>query len=453
MRKSNMKHLALIAVLFTCVAVLFQPTEVAALDTDAISADSFESEATITSFEASPEFLARGESTTLSWTTDSATSCTPSGGTGGWDTLRIGLPSGSEMVTIPAAGEFEFTLTCQGTTGPSVHSTVVVEAVSTVEITSFEASPDLLIAGESTTLSWVTDGAEECLPSGSTGGWNTTEITLPSGSEIITIPAEGVYEFSLICQGVTGPLAQSTVEVEAVSAVAITSFEASLELIIEGESTTLSWTTENATSCTPSGGAGGWDSRIIELPDGSEIVTIPTEGVYQFTLTCEGVTGLPVQSMVEVEVVPDPSGCNPTLTGNTVEWADFWRDIPFPGPVWNREITQVPRKGYLAIKFNTADFIDTGLLNTIETTANSGRRLGAISRCAGDFQVEEDCQHVWGVGGEILWSTEGFADSCPLELNTTYYFNVTFTDGVDPKTTDCNDAKCFTEVEAINPEG
>lgn len=445
-----MKQLALIAVLFACGAALSQSTAFAA---ESIFADSYESAATITSFEASPDFLAEGESTTLSWTTDSATSCTPSGGTGGWDTLRIGLPSGSEMVTIPDAGEFEFTLTCQGATGPSVQSTVTVEALSTVEITSFEASPSLLIAGESTTLSWTADGATSCLPSGSTGGWNTTEITLPSGSEIITIPAVGVYEFTLTCQGATGPLAQSTVEVEAVSAVAITSFETSHELIAEGESVTLSWTTENATLCTPSGGAGGWDSRKIALPDGSEIVTIPTEDVYQFTLTCEGEAGPPVQSMVEVEVVPYTSACRPTLTGNTYAWADFWRDIPFPDPVWNREITQIPRKGYVAIEFNTADFIDTGALKTIETTANAGRRLGAISLCAGDFQVADECQLVWGVGGDIIWSTEGYPGSCPLEPNTTYYFNITFTDGVNPNSTDCNDAKCFTEVEARNPKG
>lgn len=448
------KCLVINAVFFACVAVLLQSTAVAAEDPDSISTDSFESAATITSFEASPDFLAKGESTTLSWSTDSATSCTPSGGTGGWDTLRIGLPSGSEMVTIADAGEFEFTLTCQGATGPAVQSSVTVEAVSTVEITSFEASPNLLIAGESTTLSWTTDGATSCLPAGSTGGWDTRDIELPSGSEVVTISTVGVYEFTLTCQGATGPLAQSTVEVEAVNAVEITSFGASLESINEGETTTLSWTTENATLCTPSGGTDGWDARNIELPSGSEVVTISAVGVYQFTLTCEGATGTPVQSMVEVEAVPyNPPGCESTLTGNTFAWADFWRDIPFPDPVWNREITQIPRKGYVAIEFNTANFIDTGALKTIETTANAGRRLGAISRCAGDFQVADECQLVWGVGGDIIWSTEGYPGSCPLEPNTTYYFNITFTDGVNPNSTDCNDSKCFTEVEARNPRG
>ena len=202
-----MKQLALIAVLFACGAALSQSTAFAA---ESIFADSYESAATITSFEASPDFLAEGESTTLSWSTDSATSCTPSGGTGGWDTLRIGLPSGNEIVTIATEGVYEFTLTCQGATGTSVQSTVTVEALSTVEITSFEASPDLLIAGESTTLSWTTDGATECLSSGSTGGWDTRKIVLPNGSEIVTISAVGVYEFTLTCQGETGPLAQST---------------------------------------------------------------------------------------------------------------------------------------------------------------------------------------------------------------------------------------------------
>jgi len=330
---------------------------------------------------------------------------------------------------------------------------VVVEAVSAVAITSFEASLKLLIEGEDTTLSWTTDSATSCTPSGGTGGWDTREIALPGGSEIVTIPTVGVYEFILTCEGATGSSAQSKVVVEAVNAVTITSFEASLESITVGESTTLSWTTDSATSCTPSGGTDGWDTREIALPSGSEIVTIAAAGVYEFTLTCQGVTGPPAQSTVVVEAVPNNPGCEATLTGNTYAWADFWRDIPFPDPVWNREITQIPRKGYVALEFNTADFIDTGALKTIETTANAGRRLGAISLCAGDFQVADECQLVWGVGGDIIWSTEGYPDSCPLEPNTTYYFNITFTDGVNPNSTDCNDAKCFTEVEARNPKG
>ena len=132
-------------------------------------------------------------------------------------------------------------------------------------------------------------------------------------------------------------------------------------------------------------------------------------------------------------VDPDPQNCLPqSLSGTVVEWATFWDDIPFPNPSFSDEFTHIPRNGYLAIEFNTANYLDTGLLLTIETTATSGRRLGSISQCPGDFDVADKCRHVWGVGGEIYWSTNGYSKACILDPNTTYYFNVTFTDGVDP---------------------
>ncbi|MCW8926566.1 MAG: hypothetical protein OQJ84_09930, partial [Xanthomonadales bacterium] len=198
---------------------------------------------------------------------------------------------------------------------------------------------------------------------------------------------------------------------------------------------------------------GGWASASVALSGNKDII-VSQPGTYLFTLRCVGDSGT-VQSQLSVTAVtdtPPPDNCAAaTLGGTTVEWAEFWNDVPFPDPVYGSIYSDIPRNGYLAIKFNTADFVDTGLLSTIETTATRGRRLGALSQCPGDFDVADECQEIWGNGGDIIWTTDGYSGACDLEPNTTYYFNITFTDGVDPTTSECTSTYCQTKVRAKNP--
>ena len=238
--------------------------------------------------------------------------------------------------------------------------------------------------------------------------------------------------------------------------VAITSFSATPTVIDEGQSTQINWATENATTCVATGGAGSWPTTSASLT-GSKGIVITAAGNYTFVLSCTGDSGT-VQAQASVTVnqpvaTPGSSCSTPPLTGRIVDWSTFWNGTAFPNPIYNNEYPEIPRRGYLALEFNTANFMDTGQMLTIETTTSSGRRLGSISQCPGDFDVADECRQIWGVGGAILWSTEGYSNSCTLLPNTTYYFNVTFTDGVDPASTDCNDDKCVTKVRVYNPSG
>ena len=108
------------------------------------------------------------------------------------------------------------------------------------------------------------------------------------------------------------------------------------------------------------------------------------------------------------------------------------------------------RYGYKAIKFNTGNVVDHGKLVTIETTTTDGVRLGAISQCPGDFDVPAECQHVWGIGGNITWATDGYSGGCQLEPNTDYYFNLTYTNGFDNSQSSCHSAPCVTKVQHVN---
>ena len=235
--------------------------------------------------------------------------------------------------------------------------------------------------------------------------------------------------------------------------VAITSFSASPSVITVGQSTTLSWATVNADSCTPSGGAGGWSSRTISLPNGNTAITINTVGSYVFTLTCQGASGDPAVRNRTVTVNPEPdpgSDCpTPSLSGIEVDWINLFL-VDFPMPLYDNRFITIPRTGYYALEFNTGSIMDDGKMSSIETTVTDGVRLGSFSECPGDFDVAPECDFIWGLSGGVRWATNGRAGACQLQPNTTYYFNITFTDGVNGSTTTCDSSPCITELQHVN---
>jgi len=320
-----------------------------------------------------------------------------------------------------------------------------------VAITNFVVSPNTVLAGGSTTVSWNTTDAASCTATGGTGGWSGTSITLPSGSKTITTSTAGTYTFTLTCNGTTAgdtDTATFSLVVNAANAVAITSFLASPASIIEGENTTLSWTTTNATSCTPSGGTGGWSTYAVGLPNGSVNVPVATAGSYTFSLTCKDASGGTAVKSTIVVANPASQQCSAApLTGTVITWKNFW-GVDFPKPSYENKFATVPRTGWLALEFNTGSVVSTGAILTIETTVTDGVRVGAFSQCPGDFDVAPECDYTWGIGGALVWATNG-GTGCKLLPNTTYYFNLTFTDGFEPASS-CSSSPCITTIQNIN---
>ena len=258
-----------------------------------IFADSLEQAAEITNFTASLDSIEQGQSTTISWTTVGATSCTTSGGAGSWSETNIDLPDGSAQIEIDGTGDFIFTLACLGVIGGLDFANIVVSATPVpAVITSFSVSPNAIAEGDNTTVSWTTDFATSCTATNGAGDWSGQTINLPDDSVQITIPAEGAYTFTLTCAGAVGSPVVAEDSVTVTPAAAITSFSASPDSVAENESTLLSWTTENASSCTATNGAGGWAGSTIGL-NGESLISIPAVGEYTFTLTCDGVAGTP----------------------------------------------------------------------------------------------------------------------------------------------------------------
>jgi len=243
---------------------------------------------------------------------------------------------------------------------------------------------------------------------------------------------------------------QNSTEPPPAGAVAINSFSVSPLSITEGQSVTISWTSVNATSCAASSNLVAW-SGAFET-NGSVGTVINTAGTYALSLTCQGEAG-PVSSnatvTVTAPVVPEPktTACTaPTLSGTTVAWRDFWKTA-FPGPSYNNTNTAITKSGYLALEFNTGNVVDNGFLGTVGNTITSGTRTGAVSECPGDFDVAPECTHIWGIGSGISWATNGTSNSCELKPNTTYYFNVTFTDGSSPTSSTCTTSQCIATLQ------
>lgn len=239
-------------------------------------------------------------------------------------------------------------------------------------------------------------------------------------------------------------------------AVAINSFSATPSSFTEGGATTLSWTTTNANSCDATGGTGGWSGSNINLPNGSsQPITINTSDSYVFTLTCRGEAGDTVvknRTVTVNEVVTHGNCPDSPLSGSSVSWLSLW-GVAFPGPGYGNEIITVPRFGYKAVEFNSSSVFDNGAFLSIETTNTTGRRLGSISQCEGDFDVPDDCKFTWGQEGGIGWSTNPIHNGmglCMLESETTYYFNITFTDGFNDSSSECGGVPCQTKLRHIN---
>jgi hypothetical protein len=238
---------------------------------------------------ATPTSVASGQPVTLSWSSTEATSCSASGGWTGSRAL-----SGSETVNPTATSTY--TLTCSGL-GGSANQSVTVTVVPPPSV-ALSATPLSLAAGQNSTLTWSSTNASSCTAS---GGWTGTRGV--AGTEVVSPSATTSY--TLTCTGTGGTSAQ-TVTVAVVPAPTLT-LSANPTSLATGQSSTLSWSTTNASSCTASGGWSG--SKSVS---GNQAVTVSATTTY--SLACTG-TGGTVSRSVTVTVVAAPTlvmAINPT---------------------------------------------------------------------------------------------------------------------------------------------
>jgi hypothetical protein len=154
---------------------------------------------------------------------------------------------------------------------------------------SFTAAPMAVSSNGSTSLNWNSTNATSCTAS---GDWSGNKDT--SGSEIIS-QLQTDSTFTLLCAGDGGSVSASvSVMISPQPVVTVILSASPLSVSLNG-STTLSWESSNADSCTASGDWTGSKNR-----SGTEIINALTSDSH-FILSCSDANGT-VSDSVDVTI-------------------------------------------------------------------------------------------------------------------------------------------------------
>lgn len=231
------------------------------------------------SIVASPATVAPGSSAMLSWTTAYASTVTIDNGVG------VVAASGSMAVSPSATTEYTLTATSVNGTATSVATVTVKASPPTAKLT---AAPTTIKLGNSATLTWSTT--------------NATSVSIDNGigtvaaSGSTTVSPNTTTTYTLTATGSSGT-ATATATVTVQSSMPSATLSASPSTLTAGQSSTLTWTTTNATTVSIDQGIGTVSSS------GTTVVS-PTNTT-QYTLTATGPAGT---TAVSTTVTVSPIG-------------------------------------------------------------------------------------------------------------------------------------------------
>ncbi len=227
-------------------------------------------QAQITAFTATPATVQPGASTTLSWTIKNATSATISPGVG-----SVNAQTGS--VSVSPTTTTTYTLTASNATGTVTQPVTVTVGVGTAQIVRFAASPINIQAGQSSTLSWSTNGAGTVAITPGIGSVaaNGSTTVKPTQTTTYTLTATSPDGHS-----VTSPV---TVTVGPGAVPQVVLFTANPTTISAGQSSQLCWQVANATSITITGIGNGLAANACQSVSPATTTT--------YTLTATNASG------------------------------------------------------------------------------------------------------------------------------------------------------------------
>lgn len=253
-----------------------------------------------------PDYVDYGGEATLSWGASNADSCTLDGS---------GVGTSGERSTGSLTSSQSYSLSCSNScysggnaANSSAYITVGGEpAPADGAYVSLWADDYSVTSGSGTTLRWNSRDVSSCSAS---GGWDGGKNT--SGDEL----TGGLYDdttFRITCDdNQTGGTLSDSVFIQIASAGDVSglniNFYADPDIVTQGQSSTLYWSTQNADSCSASGGWSGGKGT-----DGSE----GTDSLYSdtsYSLTCENSS----DSLTRSTTVTVDASRNPNL--------DFWSD-------------------------------------------------------------------------------------------------------------------------------
>jgi hypothetical protein len=173
--------------------------------------------------------------------------------------------------------------------GPASYSLKVSGLSVTVlppAVSAFSASPSTITAGQSATLSWITSNGTTASISGVPGARPA------SGSVSVTPSATTTYTLTATGAGGTATATTTVTVNPVVNGPSIGSFTAKPSSINAGQSSTLSWTTTNATTVSIDGIAG------TQPVNGSVVVSPAATATFNLTATGSGGTASATTTIV-----------------------------------------------------------------------------------------------------------------------------------------------------------
>ncbi|MCP3937963.1 MAG: hypothetical protein GY708_21655, partial [Actinomycetia bacterium] len=227
-----------------------------------------------------------GGSALLTWDSTSANSCT------GTNFVTGSLVNGSVVVTPVGQGSQQYDLQCDGNGGASASTSVTIDVGPPISV-SLTANPDFIALGGTSSLDWTSTDATIC--SGdifSTGG-------LTSGSAPVTPVADATY--NVTCTGAGGATGAGSATVT-VGPPVTTTLTADFETIALGGSSTLTWSSANADTCTASSVEDLAFSGDLATAGGNRLVTPTLTSTY--TIACVGPGNAVDSSNITVTVGP-----------------------------------------------------------------------------------------------------------------------------------------------------
>ena len=318
----------------------------------------------IVSFAASPSTITAGQSSTLSWTTTNATAVSITG--------VNGTQPASGSVPVSPSATTTYTLTATGPGGTATAMTTIVVNPAATPIISFAASPSTITAGQSSTLIWTTANATTVSISGVTG-------TQPANGSVPVSPiATTTYTLTATGPGGTAS-ASTTITVNSLAQPVIVSFTASPSTITAGQSSTLIWTTTNATTVTISGVAGSQPA--------SGSVPVSPNATTTYTLIATGSGGT---ATATATIVVNTAATSPAALAMQVVGGDY----------------QSGAKGW---DWSVSNFVDSGSI----------LRLGYHWNFANRFESD----NVLDCSGLVFWSYNKAAGATTYQstANRVYY--------------------------------
>ncbi len=249
-----------------------------------------------------------GESTTISWTSKKATSCNAGKGNG--------TGASGSFNTGPLTKTTAYAVSCTGPGGSNGGNTFVIVA-NTDGQTNFpnitiQATPKDIKSGESSLITWSSENTVSCALSG--GGITGTGIKNDKGVSTGPLKESMIYMIKCIGKNKMERAEPVFVMVDDgsgdISNFPTVKLTATPKMVEEGETSTLTWTSENAVSCKLSGG----DITSTDLNNTKGIKTKPLTQSMMYTVACTGKNKSVIPSSEFVVVNPDPKLPSVTVT-------------------------------------------------------------------------------------------------------------------------------------------